>query len=174
MVFVLISRIEFVDSFLLKISLDIFAFFETNLNSSMDINGYSVACYLPFGWKDSMINMADFGASTGKKVSITRELSIDIPGDSFMFFRFSLLYSVSYHFSPYSFLSFQYCDILNNISDNIELPLSLYPHSYTNIFLFIVYIIYPVNCLNHSSVINFVSIQTFNFSVFQLNIGFPF
>ena len=93
-------RSNFVDceSFLESNSPDILALCETNLDDSIDSGNFSVRGYLPLIRKDSSTHMHGLAVYVKEGLPFARDLSLDNSADSYLYFRFALLYSVSYSY----------------------------------------------------------------------------
>lgn len=105
--------------------------------------------------------MHGVGVYTQENITTTRELSVEYSYNAFIYFRLSILHFVTYLFFIYRSPSSQDCNVLDNISDNIEMDHIPYihPSAFSNARHF--------KGHNHSNVNNMGSIQTFNFSIAQ-------
>ena len=65
------------ESFLESNSPDILALCETNLDDSIDSGNFSVRCYLPLIWKDSITRMHDLAVFVKEGLPFARELSLE-------------------------------------------------------------------------------------------------
>lgn len=116
-----------------------------------------------------MLYMHGFRVYTRENLPMAKELSTESPGDSFMYFRLSLLHSVSYYFSFIVFFFFRSVTQTKYQTVNI-FPLSRSLHASANIFVFGDFNVHHVKWPNHSNVIDVASIQTFNFIVIRFSL----
>ena len=122
-------RSNFVDceSFLESNSPDILVLCETNLDDSIDSGKFSVRGYLPLIRKDSSIHMHGLAVYVKEGLPFARDLSLENSADSYICFRFALLYSASYFFFLYCSPSSSLYTVFDSISSNIDEVLSINP-----------------------------------------------
>ena len=91
---------NFVDcvSFLESNSPAILNLCETNLDDSIDSGNFSVTGYLPLIRKDSTTHMHDLAVYVKEGLPLARDLSLETSADFYLYFRLTLLHSVSYFF----------------------------------------------------------------------------
>ena len=145
------SFIEY-ESFLESNSPDILALCETNLSDSIDSGNFSVSCYLPLIWKDSITHMHGLTVYVKEGLPFAWDLSLENSADSYLCFRLALLHSMSYvsyffffYWSPSSAL----CTVFDSISSNIDEVLLINP--FANVFVFGDFNIHHKDWLTYSS-----------------------
>ena len=120
-------------SFLEWKCLHFLALCEINLNESIDSGNFSVTCYLPLIWKDSVTYMYGLAVYKKEGIPFERDLSLQNSQDSyyvlcwFCFIHF-------YFFSLYRLHSCSLCTIFRAISPEIDEVLSINPSP--NVFAF--------------------------------------
>ena len=107
----------------------LFALCETNLKPSISNDDLMVSWYLPLSRKDSCIHMHGLGVYVREDLLIARIPTLEIPEESFMCFRLSLLHSTSYLFFLYRSPSSQSCSVIDSVSRSIDNALLLHPNA---------------------------------------------
>ena len=127
---------NFVDSesFLESNSPDVLALRETNLDDSIDSGNISLRGYLPLIRKDSTTHMHGLAVYAKEGLPFARDLSVEIPADSYICFRLALVHSVSYFFFLHRSPSSSSCMVFDSIASNIVEVLSINPSA--NVFVF--------------------------------------
>ena len=160
------SNFSDVQSFLYDSSPDFFALCETNLNSSILDDDFSVSGYLPIIRKDSSTCMHGLAVYVRDNLPISREATLENPDEPyFMCFRLSLLHSTSYLYFLYRSPSSQNCSVIDSISSSIDSALSKHPSA--DIFVFGDFNAHHSEWLPHSPSTDAAGINALNFAISQ-------
>ena len=159
------TNFSHVESFLADSSPDIFALCETNLKPSISNDDLMIAGYLPLSRKDSCIHMHGLGVYVREDLPLARIPTLEIPEESFMCFRLSLLHSTSYLFFLYRSPSSQSCSVIDSVSRSIDNALLLHPNA--DILCFGDFNAHHSEWLEYSKDIDFPGVQVHNFSISQ-------